>query len=63
MANQPQSDLRNTIGKPGAPDATPAPLTGSDKNRLDVTDSGEHSVKPIAGDNGGVAEGQVTKSN
>jgi hypothetical protein len=60
MAN-PQDDLRN-IGKPGAPDSNPSPLKSS-KNGIPLPDSGEHSVKPIPGDNGGVADGQVTKSN
>jgi hypothetical protein len=61
MANMPD-DLRNNVGKAGAPDSTPAPLIGG-RPGIPLPETDEHSVKPIAGDNGGVADGQVTKSN
>jgi hypothetical protein len=54
-------DLR--AGKPGETGNTDATLAGHEARIMPIENSGEHSVEPLAGSKGGVAEGQVTKSN
>jgi hypothetical protein len=61
MANTQQPDLRK--GKPGVAPSTNAQMPGLSDSTMPTEPSGEHSVKPIAGSKGGVAEGQGTKSN
>jgi hypothetical protein len=63
MANPQKHDMRDDITKPGA---TPADIDAEFIGKEGTTvlpNTGEHEVKPLAGDSGGVAEGQVTKSN
>jgi alpha-beta hydrolase superfamily lysophospholipase len=63
MADRQQRDLRKQTGKPGV---TKAEFAGEEnQHNRDVKDNkrGAHTVKPLAGDSGGVAPGQVTKSN
>lgn len=63
MAKQQKHDLRDDTGKPGiTPTAKDAEFAGAEGTTV-LPDTGEHEVKPLAGDKGGVAEGQVTKSN
>jgi hypothetical protein len=61
MANTQQPDLRK--GKPGVAPSTNAKMPGLDDRVMPTEPSGEHSVKPVTGSKGGVAEGQGTKSN
>ncbi len=63
MANTAKRDLRDTAGKPGV---TPADIDAEFIGKQGTTvlpNTTSHEVKPLAGDRGGVAEGQVTKSN
>ncbi|HEX3756593.1 MAG TPA: hypothetical protein VHV26_16105 [Rhizomicrobium sp.] len=63
MANQ-EKDLRKETGKP--PGVSKANFAGEENQKnAGVRDdsSGEHTVKPLPGNSGGVAPGQVTKSN
>jgi hypothetical protein len=63
MADPQKHDLRDDTGKPRAtPAAVDPEFIGKDGTSV-LPDTGEHEVKPLAGDTGGVAEGQVTKSN
>jgi len=61
MANDTKNDLRN--GKPGADGNTNAKLAGHDDQFMPTSPKDEHLVNPGVGSTGGVAEGQVTKSN
>jgi hypothetical protein len=61
MANDNKNDLRN--GKPGADGNTNAKLAGHDDQFMPTSPKDEHLVNPGIGSKGGVAEGQVTKSN
>jgi hypothetical protein len=63
MAETGKRDLRDTIGKPGV---TPARIDAEFIGKQGTTilpNTATHEVKPLPGDKGGVAEGQVTKSN
>jgi hypothetical protein len=60
MAN-PQNDLRN--GKPGADGNTNTQMAGHTDQVMPTTPDKENVVNPAPGSKGGVAEGQVTKSN
>ena len=63
MANPQKHDLRDDSGKPRAtPSDIDAEFAGKQGTSV-LPNTGEHEVKPLAGDTGGVAEGQVTKSN
>jgi hypothetical protein len=56
-------DLRKQAGKPGV---VKAEFAGEENpHNRDVSDNrrGAETVKPLPGDSGGVALGQVTKSN
>ncbi len=62
MAN-PKHDLRDDIAKPRVtPGDIDAEFAG-ERGATVLPNTGEHEVKPLAGDTGGMAEGQVTKSN
>jgi hypothetical protein len=61
MANNNQKDLRN--GRPGADGNTNAKLAGHTDQTMPTSPKDEHLVNPGIGSKGGVAEGQVTKSN
>jgi len=61
MTNAPKHDLRD--GKPGADGNTNAKLAGHDDQTMPTSPKDEHEVNPSIGSKGGVAEGQVTKSN
>lgn len=61
MTDTQKNDLRN--GKPGEDANTNAKLAGHKSRVMPIDDSGEHEVTPLPGSTGGVAEGQVTKSN
>jgi hypothetical protein len=61
MANENKNDLRN--GKPGADGNTNAKLAGHTDQFMPTSPKDEHLVNPGVGSKGGVAEGQVTKSN
>ena len=61
MANTQKPDLRD--GKPGADANTNAKLAGHDNQTMPTSPKDEHIVNPGVGSKGGVAEGQVTKSN
>ena len=61
MANTQNKDLRD--GKPGAEPTTNAKMAGHQDKILPTVPSNEHAVNPGIGSKGGVAEGQVTKSN
>jgi hypothetical protein len=61
MADPQKHDLRDN--KPAlTPGDTDAEFIGKEGTTV-LPNTGEHEVKPLAGDKGGVAEGQVTKSN
>ncbi len=63
MATTSKHDLRDNVGKPRAtPGDVDAEFAGAPGTTV-LPNTGEHEVKPLAGDTGGVAEGQVTKSN
>ena len=59
--SQNEKDLR--AGKPGAEPRTNAKLPGHEDKVMPTAPSNEHAVNPGIGSKGGVAEGQVTKSN
>jgi hypothetical protein len=61
MTNTPKNDLRN--GRPGADGNTNAKLAGHTDQTMPTSPKDEHLVNPGIGSKGGVAEGQVTKSN
>ncbi|HEY8254934.1 MAG TPA: hypothetical protein VIG39_09860 [Rhizomicrobium sp.] len=61
MANTQKHDLRDGMSR--IEPSTNAKMPGLSDSALPTEPSGEHSVKPTAGSKGGVAEGQVTKSN
>ena len=54
-------DLRD--GRPGEDANTSALLAGHTQRYMPTVGTGEHMVTPLAGSSGGVAAGQVTKSN
>lgn len=63
MAKQ-EKDLRKQAGEP--PGVSKTNFAGEEnQNNAGIRDniSGEHTVKPLPGNSGGVAPGQVTKSN
>ncbi len=63
MADPQKHDLRDDTNKPRATHAAiDAEFIGKDGASV-LPNTGENEVKPLAGDTGGVAEGQVTKSN
>jgi hypothetical protein len=61
MTNNQKHDLRN--GRPGADANTNATLAGHTDQTMPTSPKDEHEVNPGIGSKGGVAEGQVTKSN
>ena len=61
MADNKPNDLRG--GKPGADGNTNAVLAGHTDQTMPTSPKDEHLVNPGIGSKGGVAEGQVTKSN
>lgn len=61
MENNKTRDLRN--GRPGADGNTNATLAGHTDQTMPTSPKDEHLVNPGIGSKGGVAEGQVTKSN
>ncbi|HEY0265870.1 MAG TPA: alpha/beta fold hydrolase, partial [Rhizomicrobium sp.] len=61
MADIKKPDLRD--GKPGADGNTNAKLAGHTDQTMPTSPKDEHLVNPGIGSKGGVAEGQVTKSN
>ena len=69
MTNTQKHDLRG--GKPGADGSTNqwhlrlglVDLAGHQDKVMPTSPSNEHAVNPGIGSKGGVAEGQVTKSN
>jgi hypothetical protein len=61
MENSKANDLRR--GKPGAGVTANAKLAGHDDKIMPTSPTNEHAVNPGIGSKGGVAEGQVTKSN
>ncbi len=61
MADIKKPDLRD--GKPGADGNTNATLAGHTDQTMPTSPKDEHLVNPGIGSKGGVAEGQVTKSN
>ena len=56
-----KNDLRG--GKPGADANTNAKVAGHSDQTMPTLPKDEHLVEPGIGSKGGVAEGQVTKSN
>ena len=58
---QQKNDLRG--GKPGADGNTNAKMAGHTDQTMPTSPKNEHLVEPVIGSKGGVAEGQVTKSN
>ncbi len=64
MGNPQKHDLRDTITKPGvAPGGDiDAEFIGK-QGTMVLPETRMNEVKPLPGDKGGVAEGQVTKSN
>ena len=61
MANTQKHDLRDGMSR--IEPSTNAKMPGLNDRIMPTEPSGEHSVKPMAGSKGGVAEGQGTKSN
>lgn len=61
MTKTPKPDLRD--GKPGENGNTDAKLAGHYDRVMPTDPTGEDEVTPLPGGKGGVAEGQVTKSN
>jgi hypothetical protein len=61
MTNNQKNDLRN--GKPGADGNTNATMAGHTAQTMPTSPKDEHLVNPGIGSKGGMAEGQVTKSN
>ncbi len=61
MTETKKNDLRN--GRPGADGNTNAKLAGHTEQTMPTSPKNEHLVNPGIGSKGGVAEGQVTKSN
>ncbi len=63
MANPGKQDLRDRAVRPGVtPGKIDREFIGKEGTSV-LPDTGSHDVKPLPGDKGGVAEGQVTKSN
>ena len=58
---QQKNDLRD--GKPAADGNTNAKLAGHTDQTMPTLPKDQHLVEPVIGSKGGVAEGQVTKSN
>jgi hypothetical protein len=62
MANDTKKrDLREGMSR--IEPTTNAQMAGHSDQSMPMNPTGEHSVKPLAGNRGGVAEGQGTKSN
>jgi hypothetical protein len=61
MTDIKKHDLRD--GNPGADGNTNAKLAGHTDQFMPTSPKDEHLVNPGIGSKGGVAEGQVTKSN